>query len=114
MPQLRLGKMRHRVTIEAPTETRDANYGGVEVAWNTYVTRWAQVEALSASEQDAAPALASQVTYRVRLHRVAGVTPKMRVVLPGGRVLQIVGVMDPDGEREQTNLLAQELGRDAR
>ena len=95
---MRAGKLRHRITIEQNTPTRDAL--GAEVdSWTTFAVRWAAVEPLGGREfWDAAQVNAERRT-RFRLRHLAGVTPAMRVSFDN-RVFDIHAVIDA-GERNR-------------
>lgn len=74
-----IGNLRHRVVIQQPVETQDANTGAVNVSWSTFATVWASIEPLSAREFVAAQAEASKVTARIKIRYRTGVTAKMRI-----------------------------------
>lgn len=100
------GKLRHRVTIQQATESRDAD-GGVTRTWGTFATVHAAVSPLSGREYLQADQVQAQVTHRVRIRRYPGVTPKMRV-LHRSRVLNIEAVRDLDERISVMELLCRE------
>lgn len=103
---MRAGELRHRITIQRATETQDA-FGAVVQTWSTFATLWAGVEALSGREFFAAQQVNAQVSHRIRIRYLSGVTPKMRVVF-GSRTFNIEVVMD-DGRRRELQLLVSEV-----
>ena len=78
---MRAGRLRHRVVIEKNAPTADGS-GALVDAWTTFATRWASVEPLSGREFFASRQIEAEVTTRIRLRHLAGVTPKMRVLVP--------------------------------
>lgn len=103
---MRVGQLRHRVTIQTATETRDA-IGGVIAAPSTFATVWASVEALQGREYLAAQQVNAEVDHRIRIRYLAGVTPKMRVAF-GARLFDVQAVLNPDGRNRELHLMAQE------
>lgn len=89
---MKIGKLRHRVTIQVNTPTQDATTGVVTDVWTTFATVWASVEPLSAREFIAAANTSSQVVARVVIRYLAGVVPSMRIV-HGSRTYNIEGVL---------------------
>ena len=94
---MRAGKLRHRITIEAPTAVQD-QYGEPVEGWTPFVSVMASREDLAGREWFAAQQTQSEVTTRFVLRYVAGVTTTMRVALDGV-VYNIVSAADPDGKR---------------
>ncbi len=78
---MRAGKLRHRIHIQAPVETRDSDGTVLRDEWNTIAIRWASVEYLSGRELWMAQQVASNVRVRIVLRYLAGVTPRYRVGL---------------------------------
>ena len=93
---MRAGKQRHKVTIQKPTETRDA-VGGVTTTWATLGTIWASVEPLSGKELLSADQLNSIATLRVRCRYIKNLTHECRI-FHKGRSLEIVSAQNI-GER---------------
>lgn len=91
---MQAGKLRHRITIQAPTITQDPESGEALPGWSDWATVWASIEPLSAREFIAAQAGQSEITARVVIRHRAGVLPAMRVV-HSGKIYNIHGVL-PD------------------
>lgn len=102
------GRLRHRVTLETPPrpEARDAYGAPVEAHAQTAET-WAEVRTLSARELMVAQGLGAEASVVVTIRWRPDADRLMRVMF-GGRVLNIVGVVDPDGRREQLDLTCTE------
>jgi len=105
---MQAGKLRHRVTIQQKSVTQNS-YGEEIVTWAELATVWASVEDLSGREfYEARQVPAAEVTTRVRIRYRSDVEPTMRIV-HGGRTLEIVFVLDPEGRRRETVLMCREL-----
>lgn len=76
---IQAGKLRHKVTIQTPTETQD-EYGQPVQTWATFAEVFASVEPIRGREFFAAQQIQSDVTTRIRIRYLSGVTTKMRVV----------------------------------
>jgi SPP1 family predicted phage head-tail adaptor len=102
------GRLRHRVTIQSVTETRDTSSGAISTSWADVATVWAAVEPLSGREFLAAQAGQSEVVARILIRYMAGVTAKMRVV-HGARIYNIHAVLaDKESGAEHLTLMVSE------
>jgi len=80
---MRAGTLRHRVTVEHKTETRD-DYGGVTTTWTTFAASVpAAILPLSGREFFAAEAQQSEVSAKIVMRQLAGLLPSMRIVHDG-------------------------------
>ena len=61
---MRIGKLRHRITIECVVETQDAD-GAVIETWSTYETVQASIDPISGREYFAAQSTQADVTHRI-------------------------------------------------
>jgi SPP1 family predicted phage head-tail adaptor len=93
----RIGKLRHRLVIEAKARTADGG-GGAAVAWTEIAEVWGAVEALSGKEAVAAGRVAGTAEYRITLRYRSDVAPAMRL-RRGAELFEIVAVLDEDGRR---------------
>lgn len=89
---LRAGQLRHRLTVQAATQTRDA-YGEWVTAWVEEGAAWADVFAKSGQERALAGASQGVATFSIRMRPVAGLTTEHRL-LWGERVLGITFIDD--------------------
>lgn len=108
---MRAGTLRHRVTLQTVTETRDAD-GGVVESWADTATLWAAVEPLRGREYFSAKALQAEVTTRIRLRYRAGVVPKQRVTWSDAgttHTYDVLEVIEPDTRRRELALMCKEL-----
>lgn len=75
------GKLRHRINLQIVTESQDSLTGEVTRSWTTTHSNIpASIEALSVREFLQSRADQSQVTARVMIRRLAGLTASMRIV----------------------------------
>lgn len=104
---IRSGRLRHRVTVERPTEGRDA-HGGVSLAWSRVATRWAGIEPISGKEFIASEATQTNVSHRIML-RAGGLTlsPRDRIRY-GDRLFGITAVLDRDERGAVLEIMATE------
>lgn len=91
---MRAGKLRHKVTIQAPGQTQDPVTGEMLAGWVDFASCWASVEPLSAREFIAAQAGQSEITARIVIRYRPGVLSTMRI-LHRGKVYNIHGPL-PD------------------
>lgn len=98
------GKLRHRVTIQAPTQVQDPNTGAVVPSWSDVAEVWAAIEPLSAREFIQSQATQSQVTARITIRYNANVTALCRVI-HNGKIYNVHGVLaDKDSGLEYITL----------
>lgn len=104
---MRIGDLRHRVTIQRPVPGRDERNQAI-TSWSDVGIVWAAVEAVAGNESRAAEHDVGTVGYRVTIRHRAGITPAMRV-LHAGRVLGVKAVLDRDGRRRWLELICEEV-----
>ena len=99
------GKLRERVTVQQASEVRNT-LGETVLSWSTFAERWASVEGVSARESLAFGQQQIDVTHRVRLRYLAGLTQNMRIQWRG-RTLEIISLLEHNN-RSEHELLCQE------
>lgn len=108
MKRPRIGALRHRVRLEAPSHL--VGEGGVAtVTWQPVVTLWAEVLPISGRETVQADGVTAVATLEIRTRYRADITPEMRFVL-GDRVLDIRAVRDIEGRRRWLSCVCEERG----
>ena len=110
---MKIGELRHRVTIQEKTVSIDA-YGGEVVTWSTVVTVWAAVEPLSGREFLEGRRQENEINYRIRIRYREGLTPSMRVVWGsttsgGARAFDIEAVIERASGRREIWLMCREI-----
>ena len=85
--------MRHRVTIEALSHTRDA-LGQESQDWSAVDTRWAFVEPLRGVESYQRSGETTQLNYKVTLRHEEGLVTTERRLVYGALILDIESVIN--------------------
>ena len=93
----RIGKLRHRLTLEAPATTAD-EIGGRSVTWTPVASVWAVIETVNGNEVGAGDATQARAFHRITIRHRGDAGPAMRLIM-GARVFEIIAVRDPDGRR---------------
>jgi SPP1 family predicted phage head-tail adaptor len=103
---VKIGKLRHPITIEQVAETQDPD-GSVIETWSTYANAQAAFEPISGREYFAAQTTQADVTHRISLRYVSGVVPKMRVKY-GTRTFDILSVINTNERNRELQLMCRE------
>lgn len=90
------GKLRHRITIQAPGLTQDPVTGEMLPGWTEFASVWASIEPLSARDFIAAQSGQSEISARIVIRYRPGVLPTMRII-HRSKVYAIQGVL-PDAD----------------
>ena len=95
------GRLRHRITIEQPTETQDATTGAVTVTWAPlWVNVPAEIVPRSGREFLAAQQMQAEVSTLITFRWRAGLDAKMRI-RHGTRIYNPSAFLpDPEAGRE--------------
>ncbi len=105
---MRAGKLRHKVSIERATITQD-DYGGIVRTWGTVATVPASVEPINGREYFTAYTTLSEVTTRIRIRYLDGLTVTDRIT-HRGTVYNIVSVINSDMRNEELVLMCKSRG----
>lgn len=102
---MQAGKLRHRLTLEAPGETLAS--GEPTIPWTTQATVWGSMEGLSGTSRTGITA-ESGVRFRIRYR--SDITARWRIGLSGtSRKFQLVSPpIDEEGRRRDLVLVTQE------
>jgi SPP1 family predicted phage head-tail adaptor len=103
---IRAGALRHTLTIEEATETRDAHGQAVQT-WATFASVPGAFEPLTGREVFAAAQVQAEVTARARIRYLEGVTPKMRISFES-KIYAITAVIDRELKHRELELLLSE------
>lgn len=100
--RLAAGRLRHRITIEAPQQTQDPETGEIVTSWVPVAENIAAaIEPLSAREFIAAQATQSRIQARIIIRFRSGLTADMRIVAQDGTVYDPAGFLpDLDSGRQ--------------
>jgi len=102
---IRPGELRERVVVEEPTRSTTA-LGESQLTWGTFASRWASVEGVSSRESLQYGQQQVDVTHKVRMRYLPGLSHDMRLVWRG-RILDVVSVLEY-GNRSEHVLVCQE------
>jgi len=98
------GNLNELVTVQVAVESRN-HLGETTLSWNTYATRWASVEGVTATESLAGQQQTT-VTHKVRMRYLSGLTQQMRLMWRT-RTLEIISALEHDS-RSEHELICQE------
>lgn len=104
---MRIGELRHRVTLQRKEITEDALKQQSEV-WTDIATVWARIEPLSGREYFAARQENAEVTAKITIRYRKDVTPDMRAVSEG-RVFDVLSVINPEERNISLVLMCKEV-----
>ncbi len=105
---MQAGKLRHPLTIQARSTTRDSLGQELET-WATVSTVWGSVVPLTGRELVQAQALHSETTHKVTVRFFDGLTTSHRMQ-HNGRTLQILSVLNTDERNREHVLMCKEWG----
>lgn len=94
---MRIGQLRDRVTIQAPTYASSTQSAQGVASWSTLADTWAAVEASTGDETLVVGSVTSRVPYTVTMRARTDVTPGMRLVwtpfrAQASRTLEVLAV----------------------
>ncbi len=95
------------MTVQLATETRN-RLGETVQSWATYAERWASVQGLSSREVLLTGQQQTEITHRVRMRYLDGMTNSMRI-LWRGRVLEITSLLEHNNRSEHELLCTERL-----
>jgi SPP1 family predicted phage head-tail adaptor len=112
------GPLRNRVTLQSPVTTLDDyghrrtnDSGSSTSAWTTVATVWGAIEPISGAELQAALAMQSITTHKIRVRyssTLAAINNTWRVT-HGGKVYQIDSVMNTMERNREIHMRAHEV-----
>ncbi|MEO8651001.1 MAG: phage head closure protein [Hyphomicrobiaceae bacterium] len=98
MKRIAIGRLRHRLTLEAANRTPDGG-GGASETWTTIAEIWAEITPTGGAESVDADALTGRVSHEIVLRYRPDVAPVMRL-RSAARLFEITAVIDVD-ERQR-------------
>lgn len=96
----------HRIRIEQSTEAADT-HGEPIPTWGVFAVVWAAVTPLMGQERYSAQQVHADVSHRITVDYLAGVTPKMRALWQG-RVFDFTAVINVGEQNRELQILAVE------
>jgi SPP1 family predicted phage head-tail adaptor len=103
---VKIGKLRHRITIERVSETQDSDSSVIET-WSTFTAVQAWIEPISGREYFAAQTTQAEVTHRISLRYLDGAIAKMRVK-HGSRIFDILSAVNVNERNRELQLMCRE------
>ena len=101
-----IGKMNHRITVQAMTIVTDPG-GGVTETWTDELTTWAEVKPLRSKRNAQDAQITLQEAYLVHLRWASGrVLDKQRRIIFGDKTLTITGAIVIDEAKRYWELNA--------
>lgn len=100
------GDLRERVTVLAHRETKNAMGEVVPVYDQTFAEVWASVQGVTAREFLLAGQQQTEISHRVRMRYLTGLTQQMRLSWRG-RTLEIISILERNN-RSEHELICQE------
>lgn len=104
---MRIGQLRHRITLQSKTATQDA-YGAETVTWKNEKEVHASVDSLNGREYFLAQQMQSEVTHKIRFRYIPGLTPAWRVKW-GTRIFDIKSAINPEEKNSEWILMCKEF-----
>lgn len=103
---MQAGRLRHQVVIQATSRVSDG-MGGWTENWIDQTTVYAEIDPPKGREFFASGQTQSEITTRVRIRYLSGVTPAKRVKF-GSRFFDISSVINPDERNRELILMCVE------
>ena len=104
---MRAGNLKHKVSIQTFSQT-DNDFGEVEKSWSEFAPAYASTTPLSAKEFYKA-GTHNEVTHKIEIRYIDGVSPSMKVVLSGGREFSIESVLNIREANKTLQLICTEV-----
>lgn len=105
------GRLRHRIIIERVAVAGDSMGQGTET-WTTFSTVWGDIQPLRGRDFIAAQASNSEVTTKVIIRYLAGISPKWRLKY-GTQVYQILEMINPGMKNVSLEFMCKEQPQSA-
>jgi len=106
---MRIGKLRHRVTVERAKKVKDPEWGDAKDVWSSLFTTWAAVEPITGKESYLPTQTVATVSHRVTMRWPQDVTvkPTDRIFF-NGRIFNIEAVLDIEERGRELQIICSE------
>lgn len=101
------GELRHRITIQKLNNFQN-EYGEVSELWEDILNVRAGIYPISGKEFFAAETVNSEITHKVKIRYIEGITPNMRIKF-NNRIFSIESVINFQERNIEIQLLCKEL-----
>lgn len=98
----RAADLRHRITIQSRSNSRDS-YGMQVQGWSTLLSCWGDIQPQAGDEVYTAGAQQWLITHVIYIRYRAGITPANRAIY-NGRTFNIISVLDVDERHHMLEL----------
>lgn len=105
---MRAGRLRHRVALQASTQTKESAYGTVSHSWSTSATFWADEVPEGSREFPQAQQRHGELTTLFRCRYRADVARAKRLVWDS-RTFDILGYWCPDSRKRELLIACREV-----
>lgn len=103
---MKIGKLRHRVTLQECIASRDS-FGAEVLTWVDIATVWASVSPISGKEYFAAHQINAEVTTKITMRHRPDILPNMRAAFQNC-LFDIVSVINPEEKNIALILMCKE------
>lgn len=107
MNSIAIGEMRHRITIQILSASKDSFQQEIK-GWTNFETVWAKIEPLSGREFFEAQQMNAEITHRITMRYMKGLNPKMRIMY-GERIFDIKTILNIEEKNIELQILCKEL-----
>lgn len=101
------GELRHRITIQKLNNSQN-EYGEISEFWEDILNIRAGIYPISGKEFFAAETVNSEITHKVKIRYVEGLTPNMRINF-NNRIFSIESIINFQEKNIELQLLCKEL-----
>ena len=101
------GELRHRITIQKLNNSQN-EYGEISEFWEDILNIRAGIYPISGTEFFAAETVNSEITHKVKIRYVEGLTPNMRINF-NNRIFSIESIINFQEKNIELQLLCKEL-----
>lgn len=101
------GELRHKITIQKLNNSQN-EYGEVSELWEDILNVRAGIYPISGKEFFAAETVNSEITHKVKIRYIEGITPNMRIKF-NNRIFSIESVINFQERNIEIQLLCKEL-----
>lgn len=104
---MKIGSLKHRIVLQKKMITEDALKQQTE-NWTDFAFVWAGIEPLSGREYFAAQQINSEISVRITIRHLSGITAEARVVFDS-RIFEVLSVINPEERCESLILMCREV-----
>lgn len=103
---MRAGRLKHRITIEKPEQTKD-EFGQLTKTWVTVCSTRAAIDPISGKEYFAAQQINNAINYKITIHYRLGIKSSYRIKYKE-RIFEIHAPLNPKEANRELQLMCEE------